>query len=554
MNDQISNSEKKGLKFYYPVILAAVLILGMYLGDQISHRNASKGNIMAFESRLKVNQVLEYIDKKYVDSVNKTVLIKSAIQGILKNLDPHSVYISPTNLQQASEFLQGNFEGIGIRFFIVNDTIMVVSPIAGGPSAALGILPGDKIIEIESENVAGIGISEQDVVNMLRGEKGSAVNISILRANTRAILAFDIIRDKIPLYSVDVSYMVDENIGYIKISHFSRTTNTEFTKAINILKSQGLQKMILDLRGNPGGFLNAAIVLADEFINEGKLLLYTEGRRQEKEEYRASKGGKFEQGDLVILIDRGSASASEIVAGAIQDWDRGVIIGRRSFGKGLVQEQHQFEDGSAIRLTIARYYTPIGRCIQKPYDNGFEDYYFESYERFSSGELGSADSIEFADSLKFITPAGKVVYGGGGIMPDIFVPLDTSRNSVYLNKLMRKGLVMQFAYDHVSNHKTDFNSYKNVAEFIEHYDAGKELVPRLIKYAEQKDVPFNQADFDKSEEQIEILLCSYVAQQLWRNEGFYQVRNQLDEVFQKALEVLNSEESVESELSLNQAK
>jgi len=411
------NGNKKGNKsatHFLPIVFAIVLISGMYLGGRLQQSVPFKLDPLHKEDHQKVAKVLEVINQKYVDSTNNDVLVRAAIKGILKKLDPHSIYVAAKDFDQANEQLEGNFEGIGIRFFVVNDTIMVVSPITGGPSAALGIRPGDKIIMIEDELAAGVGITDEDVVKKLRGPKGSKVRISILRARHKSLIDFTITRDKIPLFSIDVSYMIDDKVGFIKLSHFSKSTEAEFTEAMIKLRKSGMERLILDLRRNPGGFLAAATAISDEFIGKDKLIVYTEGRAQPRFEFKATSKGSFETGALVVLIDEGSASASEIVAGAIQDWDRGIIVGRRSFGKGLVQEQFKFEDGSALRLTVSRYYTPAGRSIQKPYNDDFDAYYSEAMHRFENGELVDPDSIEFADSLKFITPTGKVVFGGDG--------------------------------------------------------------------------------------------------------------------------------------------
>src|SRR5665647_19009 len=354
---------------------------------------------------------------------------------MLKKLDPHSVYIPAKDLARSNEPLQGNFEGIGISFSMLTDTILVISTIPGGPSEKLGLLPGDKILYVNDSLVAGKHIPDERIMGMLKGQRGTLVKIKILRSGQKELLPFEITRDKIPIYSVDVDYMVNDTTGYIRINTFAMTTYDEFMKGLRELKEKGMTRLILDLRGNSGGIMEAAIQIANQFLKEGQLIVYTKGRAQPRSEARATGKGEFETGDLVVLIDEWSASASEILAGALQDNDRGTIIGRRSFGKGLVQEPISFSDGSGMRLTIARYYTPTGRSIQKPYKDGFEKYFNDFNQRYIRGEFEVSDSIHFPDSLKFTTPGGRIVYGGGGIMPDKFVPADTTGLSPYFLKI-----------------------------------------------------------------------------------------------------------------------
>jgi carboxyl-terminal processing protease len=386
--------------------------------------------------------LLNYIQHMYVDSVDAEKLTEKAIISLLEELDPHSTYLSKEELQEANEPLQGSFDGIGIQFNILNDTIYVVEPIQGGPSEKLGIQAGDKIVEIETENVAGIGIKNNDVLKKLRGPKGTKVNVGIQRRGSKEVMRYQIVRDKIPIYSVDASYMVAPEIGYIKISRFARTTVQEMRKGIEELKAEGMKDLIIDLQGNGGGLLNSAIEMGDEFISGDRLLVYTQGRSFPREDYRAIKNveGSFEKGRLIILIDESSASASEIVSGAVQDWDRGLIVGRRSFGKGLVQRPVPLPDGSAVRLTVQKYYTPSGRCIQKPYDEGLEEYYNDRADRFEHGEFFNPDSAKVKSDEVFYTNISKrEVYGGGGIFPDVFVPLDTTENSGYFSDMLRTG-------------------------------------------------------------------------------------------------------------------
>src|SRR3954471_4115693 len=408
---------------YLPIVFALVLLLGILIGRTFGF--TSRNGIISINSKNpynKIDEILHYINEQYVDTVNNKQLVEKTITTMLQNLDPHSSYLTAEDAKSNNEPLQGNFEGIGIEFNIVEDTIRVLSAIPGGPSELVGIQAGDKIVEVEGKKVAGIKITNKDVLAKLKGPGETKVKVGILRRGKSAIQNFTITRGTIPIYSVDVSYMLTPKIGYIKISRFATDTYNEYLKAFDKLQKMGMQQLVIDLRGNGGGYLNTAVSLADEFLPKGKEIVYTIGKARPRTDYKATEKGHFENGKLVILIDDGSASASEILAGAMQDNDRATIIGRRSFGKGLVQEQSEFSDGSAMRLTIARYYTPTGRCIQKTYSNGLEDYYKEEYSRYNSGELENVDSIKINDSLKYTTPGGKIVYGGGGIIPDVFVP------------------------------------------------------------------------------------------------------------------------------------
>jgi carboxyl-terminal processing protease len=476
----------------------------------------------------------------YVDSVDSEKLVEDAIVHMLGELDPHSVYISKEELAEANEPLQGNFEGIGVQFNILKDTIMVVSPISGGPSEKLGIQAGDKIVEVNGEIVAGVGITNQDVQKLLKGPKGTSVQVGIKRASVKKLLHFDIVRDKIPIYSVDASYMINDEVGYIKVNRFAKTTMTELREAIITLNSKGMKSLVLDLQGNGGGLLNTAIDMADEFITDNRLLVYTEGRSFPKDETFSHRPGLFEKGKLVVLIDEGSASASEIVSGAIQDWDRGLIVGRRSFGKGLVQRPVELPDGSAVRLTVQKYYTPAGRCIQKPYDEGLEEYQAEKYKRFETGELLSLDKFDLPDSLRFYTNVKKrTVYGGGGIMPDVFVPIDTSYSSEYFNDMLRKGSMNQFTLTWTDqNRERLLTTYKNSSDFVHGFTVPQSLMDELVAYAKSDGIEFVQEDFERSKRAIEIRLKALIGRNLYDYNVFYEVINDLNPAFRKAVEVL----------------
>jgi carboxyl-terminal processing protease len=479
------------------------------------------------------------LEANYVDTINKDKLVEDAIVKVLEDLDPHSVYIPSEELKEMNEPLVGNFEGIGVQFNIIKDTIYVVQTIVGGPSEKLGILAGDKIITIDGQNVGGIGIKNADVLKKLRGSKGTIVKTGIKRKGLKDLIEFEIKRDKIPIYSIDASYMAEPTVGYIKLTRFSATTMDEFKKDLEELKQNGMKDLILDLQGNGGGYLNTAISLADEFLSDKKLIVYTQGRAYPKNETFATSAGGFEKGRLVILIDDGSASASEIVSGAIQDWDRGLIVGRRSFGKGLVQRPVPLPDGSQVRLTIQKYYTPSGRCIQKPYDEGVEEYYKEKGERYLNGELLTADSINFPDSLKFFTDRKRVVYGGGGIMPDVFVSIDTSFSTDYHTNLIRKGILNDYAFEIVdSERKNLLEKYPTVKDFIIGFNFSADQTNKLIEMAEKEEIKYNDEQYKKSREMIESRLKALIAKDLWTVSAYYQVFNPLWPTYKKALELI----------------
>lgn len=491
------------------------------------------------ETSDKFAQLLAHIDNSYVDDVNQAKLVEETIISMLQKLDPHSIYISKEDLRGMNEPLVGNFDGIGIRFNIFRDTILVVSPISGGPSEKLGIRAGDKIVEIEGQNVAGVGIKNKDVMEKLRGKRGTKVEVGIHRKSARNILDFTITRDKIPIFSLDASYMINDDIGYLKVSRFSANTMKEMRQGMKKLQSQGMKSLVLDLRGNGGGYLKTATQMADEFLDENKLIVYTEGKAFPRNNMHCKYEGLFEKGKLVVLIDEGSASASEIVSGAVQDWDRGLIIGRRSFGKGLVQRPVTLPDSSAVRLTISRYYTPSGRCIQKPYEDGVDEYRKEKYRRYESGELLSADSIDLPDSLKFYTQGKRVVHGGGGIMPDIFVPLDTNYQSDYYTALWNKGIFSSFIYDYLDENRESLKTeYPDFQSYKKNFKIDKKIMDQLTDFAEGKKVPFDKEGYEVSKEHIHTRLKAQIAQNIWDTTSFYEIMNVLSPAYQTALKVL----------------
>jgi carboxyl-terminal processing protease len=535
----MSFKERK-YRYYLPIFFSIILLIGIWAGIRLAPDAEMDGGIFSpsAERYNKVTDLMNYIQGNYVDSVSREDLSDDAILGILENLDPHSQYIPHEVLAEVNEDLLGNFEGIGIQFRIESDTITVIQTIAGGPSEKIGLLAGDRIVMVDDSLVAGTGVTNADAIGMLKGPRGTEVNIQVFRKGITGLMEFTIVRDVIPTFSVDVAYMAGDTIGYIKVSKFSATTYEEFVTAIKSLLNKGMSSLILDLRGNTGGYLQAATQMADEFLEAEKLIVYTEGNNRPRSYAYASRKGHFETPKLIVLINEGSASASEIIAGAIQDNDRGTIIGRRSFGKGLVQEQLNLPDGSAVRLTIARYYTPTGRCIQRPYENGKEDYYHDFYERFSNGEIQNADSVHFNDSLKYITPGGRTVYGGGGIMPDIYVPYNADDYPEFYNKLLDKGMIFQFAFKYTDTHRNELSKYSSFEDFNTHFEISNNTFADFITYVEEKGIAKDPEGIIESESRIKILMKAFIARNLYDDDGFYPIYHQIDETFLRALEYL----------------
>ena len=521
----------KSLKMFF-------LAVGCFIAMAATAQNQSKAQMNA----QKLGTTLYLIENFYVDTANIDKVTEDAIIAALKELDPHSAYISKKDVEKANEPLVGSFEGIGVTFQLIRDTITVISPTAGGPSEKVGIMAGDQFIKIDGEESVGKKVDNEYVQKHLRGKKGTKVTVSVKRGNDPELIDFEIIRDKIPLNSINAVYMLDNHVGYIKLDRFAQESAQEFKEAFAKLQAQGMTSLIFDLRGNTGGYLNTAIEMVDQFITEDKLIVFTEGIHSPRQEWRSTKAGLYTTGKLVVLIDEGSASASEILSGAIQDHDRGVVIGRRSFGKGLVQRPFNLPDGAQIRLTTSRYHTPSGRCIQRPYEKGVEDYAKEMTKRLEHGEYYHADSIHFPDSLKFKTDCGRIVYGGGGIMPDIFIPADTAYNSKLYTNLVRKGALNRFTTDYALKHRDAIKAqYGDFERFNKDFTVGKDLVEGLKKAAEESKVEWNDEQYARSEKFLLLQMKALIARNVWDTGMYYQVMADTDPGIQKALEVLGNE-------------
>jgi carboxyl-terminal processing protease len=518
----------------------------LYLFILLSIIGSNTVNAQLFnEESLKIFKLFNWIESYYVDSVNFDKLSEEVMRGMLQKLDPHSAYISKNEVEEMNEPLQGNFEGIGITFNILNDTIFVVSPVVGGPSEKIGIRAGDRIISIDNENVTGKTISNKKVFSKLRGKKGTKVSVVVKRHAVNQLLSFTIVRDKIPLQSVDAAYKINSNTEYIRLSRFSSTSLTEIDDVLATFQDNKVKNLILDLSGNGGGYLDVAVELADDFLDAKKLIVYTKGIHSEKKEYISTSKGLFEKGKLVLIIDEGTASASEILAGAVQDWDRGLIVGRRSFGKGLVQRPFTFPDGAMVRLTIARYYTPSGRLIQKPYMDNYESYSNELSARYKSGELLDKNKIILPDSLKHYTLVkNRPVYGGGGITPDVFVPLDTTSNTAFYRTLISKSILNSFTLEYTDEKREKIlGRYPDFDKFKSDFLVDNQLMTEFIKFAADQSVTCSDIELSQSKPQITLLLKAYIARDLWGQSEFFEIYNSSNPACKKAIEVINNWET-----------
>ena len=519
---------RKHTWIYYIFFLTLGLFIGTHLTKYLSRPKVTFGAL---------DQIRHLIVNSYVDTVDLTRLNEAAIEAMLNTLDPYSVYLPATIAREADEELQGRFDGIGVQFRMIDDTVTIMQPVSGGPSERIGILAGDKIISVEGESIAGVNMHTDEVMKRLRGPKGTTVNVEILRFGIAKPLKFAIVRDAIPTHSVDVDFMVDESIGYIKLSKFSATTSKEIRNALQRLKKQGMDKLIFDLRGNAGGFLHEAIAVADEFLPEGNLIVYTEGRNRPRQEAVATRQGIFEGKPVVIIIDEWSASASEIIAGALQDNDLATIVGRRSFGKGLVQEQIRLTNGGSIRLTVARYHTPSGRDIQTPFIPGQPDLEEELIRRYTSGELFSFDSVRLDTTQRFQTLQGRTVYGGGGIMPDVFVPHRSDSTLIYINQLNRISFRYIFSYSNENRQKL-LSTYPNVTAFKQNFEVSQTMLDGLIAYGRSHGLQPDLRSIEIHGQRLRTLLKANIARNLFGDNGFYPIFLPLDEDFRAALGIL----------------
>ncbi len=528
----------------WPLLLAATLAVGMFIGQQLPRydRNLYFQTGTANGPALgTLDEILRYVQSKYVDSVDITEVKTGAIEHLLDQLDPHSVYISPEELQSVEDDMSGEFEGVGIEYILVDDTMQVVSIFPGGPSEQAGMLSGDKIVSIGDTLIAGVKVDNKKIFKYLRGKKGSQVRLSVIRGREKTLRQFNITRDVIPVHSVDVAYMLDEHTGYVKINRFSATTYQEFMDVMNpMVDKQGLQNLVLDLRGNPGGYLNEATDLLSQFFPDGKLLVYTKGRTEARRDYKSNGRARFNIQRVAVLIDEGSASASEIVAGALQDWDRGWIVGRRSFGKGLVQEQYPLGDGGALRLTVSRYYTPSGRSIQRAYKHN-EEYRHEAERRLQSGELADSSKIKIADSTLYYTGMGRVVYSGGGIYPDVFIPLDTSYSNDYFFDVRQ--LLPQFAARWLEQHERS-TLPASLDAYLHDFKVSDGMFDELIGYAEKQGIVKKPDQLAVCRSELKHELKARIARALFRQEGLYRVLNDDDPAVEKAKHLLRSGEPI----------
>lgn len=526
----------KKMKYLAAAMICAAATFG--ISAQYSRSNS------ASRQQQKLLMVENIVNNLYVDNVDEEKIVENAVRGILENLDPHSSYSTKEETTSSQETMQGSLSGIGIQFNMQKDTLYVVQTIAGGPSEKVGILPGDRFIAVDDSIIAGRKLKNTDIMKRLRGPKGTKVNIKVKRGSNAELLEFRITRDDIPLNSIDAVYMADGKTGYIRLSRFAATSYKEFKDAITKLKKQGMQQLILDLTDNGGGYMQIAAQIANEMLNRGNLIVYTQGRKSPRQNLNADGSGTFRTQKVVVMINQFSASASEILSGAVQDWDRGVVVGRRSFGKGLVQREFLLPDSSSFRLTIARYYTPSGRNIQKPYVKGDrEDYDKDIIDRYNHGELQSADSIHFADSLKHTTlRLHRTVYGGGGIMPDVFVPLDTTQYTDYHRRLVAKGIIPQFALRYVDKNRADLKAqYPDAQKFIKEFTVTDEMLNNLVDAGKAEKVDFDKSQFAKSKEMLRTFVKAAIANDLFSTGAYFQIVNEQNDIYKEALSIINDD-------------
>ncbi len=531
----MSENKNSNYQISLPLILCIGLAAGVLIGAGLTSKS---GGSEVNQDVQKLREVLTLVKKEYVDETKTDGLVEDAIAHLLSKLDPHSAYISSKDRISANEDLKGNFEGIGIEFNIFHDTLTVITTLSGGPSEAVGLRSGDKIIKVDDKVIASTKLTNQDVQRYLKGPKGSEVKIEVLRKNKKEPITFTIVRDKIPQFSVDASYLVTPEIGYIKVNRFSQTTYEEVKEAMAKLKKEGMKKLVLDLQGNPGGYMDQAIAIADEFLPEGEKIVFTKGQETKyNENAMATSKGDFEKGDLIVLVNEGSASASEIVSGALQDNDRALVVGRRSFGKGLVQRPFDLNDGSEVRLTISRYYTPSGRSIQKPYENS-DDYDKDISKRYKHGEFFTADSVKFSDSLKYKTLNGRTVYGGGGIMPDYFVPLDTTLTSHYFNELSYANVLREYSFNYGEQNGKPLEK-KGYKDYLQNFEVSDLMLNQVVELGKKNNVKPDLKDLNQNKKLFQVYLKAEIARRVWGNGGFYPIFNETNEVLQQAIKLFD---------------
>lgn len=531
----MSENKNSNFQISLPFVLCIGLAGGVLLGAGLTNKS---GGTEVNRDVQKLREVLSLVKSEYVDDTKTDDLVEEAIVHMLGKLDPHSAYISSKDRISANEDLQGNFEGIGIEFSIFNDTLTVVHAISGGPSEAVGVRPGDRIVKVNEKLITNTKLTNLDVMRYLKGPKGTEVKIEVVRKNKKEPITFTIIRDKIPQFSVDAAYLVTPEIGYVKVNRFSQNTYQEVHDALSKLRREGMKKLVLDLQGNPGGYMDQAISIADEFLPKGEKIVFTKGQEKKyDEDAMATDKGDFEKGDLIVLVNEGSASASEIVSGALQDNDRALVVGRRSYGKGLVQRPFNLSDGSEVRLTISRYYTPSGRTVQKPYEN-LDEYDKDIVKRYKHGEFFTADSIHFNDSLKYKTLNGRTVYGGGGIMPDYFVPLDTTLISKYFNELSYANILREFAFNYAEQNNASLKKM-NFAAYQRDFQVGDAMLNQLTVMGKKSKIEPDYADLKKNKKLFQVYLKAEIARRVWGNEAFYPIYNETNEVLQQAIKLFD---------------
>lgn len=525
--------------YWLPLVVAACIALGIFIGGKLRFHDTPEKLFTTNSKKDKLNRLIDYIDFEYVDDVNTDSIVDITVNNILEKLDPHSVYIPKKDMQQETESMKGDFVGIGVSFYMYKDTLTVIRAIEGGPSVEAGIKAGDRILTANEDTIYGKNMRSEEIVSMLKGKPDTKVSLTIYRPDVDKNLKITVKRALVPIKSVDAYYMLTDSLGYIKVNRFAESTYREFKRALTELKNFGATQLVLDLRGNPGGYLGIAEQMADEFLEDNKLILFTKNKKGTIEKSFATRKGDFEKGEVFVLLDEKSASASEIVAGALQDNDKGTIIGRRSFGKGLVQREMPLPDGSAVRLTISRYYTPTGRSIQRSYEKGTETYYNDYYERYHNGEMKSADSIKVADSLKFTTPKGKIVYGGGGIIPDVFVPLSASREEESLTYILESGFLSYYIFEQLEKNRASFEAYDE-DQFVNSYYVEDEMVSSFIDHAQSNNLGLNFGDYF---ELIRKYIKATLAEQLFGSNAYEKLKNRDDKTILKAVELSRKQSS-----------